>query len=243
MTTRKIAFWGDSITEGVPGCSYIDRLALDPEAYRLENFGKAGDTVISLYHRLKAQELDADYDLIFLFVGVNDVFVKLSWSYGLMKMASKQPWARSEHAFAATYRKTLDLLAGKSRHVIAVSPLCLGEDLNSKWNSQLSQQREHISALTAQFGNVEYLNLYEDAFKPLLLAHQSEEQDVPNYLPTSATRVALDALLLRTTGRVDGTSEKRELFLTLDGVHLNDRGATVVAQAFRKRIEAVSRRA
>ena len=46
----RIAFFGDSLTSGVPGSSYFailrDRFPDDT----LLNFGKGNDTVVSLYH-------------------------------------------------------------------------------------------------------------------------------------------------------------------------------------------------
>lgn len=47
-----IAFFGDSLTEGSPGVSYFDILKDKLPNENLLNFGKGGDTVISLYKRI-----------------------------------------------------------------------------------------------------------------------------------------------------------------------------------------------
>ena len=239
MNPVNIAFWGDSITEGFPGCSYFKQLQLDPNRYRLHNYGKGGDTVMSLYKRLRHQEFDHDYDLVFVFVGVNDVFVKLAWSYALLKTVAHQSWSHDDLDFETSYRKILALLAHKSTTVIAVSPLLLGEDLNNPWNAQLNKQREIIANLTRQFDNVEYMNIYNDDLKPVLVNHQLENQHISDYLPRSGLRIVLDALLVKHPDQVAETSKKRGLFLTLDGVHLNERGAHIVAQTFTGRIEKI----
>jgi lysophospholipase L1-like esterase len=241
MKTVNIAFWGDSITEGIPGCSYFKQLQLDPNHYRLHNYGKGGDTVISLYNRLRNQELDNNYGMVFLLVGVNDVFVKLAWWYAMIKTVAHQPWSQNDREFETYYRKILALLAHKSKTVIAVSPLFLGEDLNNPWNAQLSKQREIIANLKNQFDNVEYMNIYNDDLKPVLVNHQLENQHISNYLPKSGLRIVLDVLLVKHPDQMAETSKKRGLFLTLDGVHLNDRGAHIVAQTFTERIEKIGR--
>ena len=57
---NKIAFFGDSLTEGIPGASYFQILKDRLPNENLINFGKGGDTVISLYRRVR--ELDTNLE-------------------------------------------------------------------------------------------------------------------------------------------------------------------------------------
>jgi lysophospholipase L1-like esterase len=238
--TFKIAFWGDSITQGIPGCSYFEKLQqkLDPNLFLLQNYGKGGDTVVSLYNRIRKHNTDDDYDMIFLLVGVNDVFVRLSSFYPFIKTIAGQPWAKSEQEFKTYYKKNLELMSKKSKTVIAVSPLFIGEDLTSRWNAQLNKQREIISNLTNHFGNITFMNLY-DELKSLLLKYQSGKKRISDYLPTSSVKIMLDTLFLNDDTKVAAKSEKRALYFTLDGVHLNHRGAIFISERLKDKIEEI----
>lgn len=73
----KIGLIGDSLTEGRPGVSFINILKDRYPNMTLVNLGKPGESVKSLHTRLTKTKLDADYDLSFLWIGVNDVYSKL----------------------------------------------------------------------------------------------------------------------------------------------------------------------
>ncbi|MEE8605369.1 MAG: SGNH/GDSL hydrolase family protein, partial [Candidatus Aminicenantaceae bacterium] len=81
----KIAFMGDSLTEGVVGASYFDILQDTLSQHELLNYGKGGDTVISLFRRLSRMGFESNMDIGFLWIGANDVFVKTRWSFPLTK--------------------------------------------------------------------------------------------------------------------------------------------------------------
>jgi lysophospholipase L1-like esterase len=225
----KIAFYGDSLTEGIAGASYLVYLQkLEPE-HELINYGQGGDTVISLYKRIVRKKLAQPVDLTFLFVGVNDVFVYLSWNYPLLKTVFRQPWIKDVAEFIAYYQKTLDLLTVKASYVFAVSPLIIGEDVSNQWNTRLETLAEAIRK-TAADENVDYLDVRADFIFAL------NGRQISPYLPKSATRIVLDALLLRRNEQIDHQAATRGLHLTLDGVHLNSKGAGLVAENFSKAI-------
>ncbi len=71
----KIALYGDSLTEGRAGVSYVNYLQQLLPEHEILNYGYGGDTVISLYRHVVRQKLDHPVDLSFVFVGVNDVLV------------------------------------------------------------------------------------------------------------------------------------------------------------------------
>lgn len=50
-------------------------------------------------------------------------------------------------------------------------------------------------------------------------------------------RVLLDVLFYKNPLRIDKLSQKRGLHVTLDGVHLNSKGANIVAQQYSSIIE------
>lgn len=221
-----IAFWGDSLTEGFPGASYFEILKKRLPEYKLFNYGKGGDTVVSLYRRLKSLQLNEPVDIAFLWIGVNDVLVKISSSYPIIKTINKQPWSSEHEEFERYYHLTLEILCQGANRVITVPPLFMGEDINNSWNKDIDELARIIEQVSASYKNVEYLDLRKIIFPKLI------DMKVSEYLPESATRVALDAILLKRMGQIDKKSAERGLFFTLDGVHLNSRGAEIVAETF-----------
>ena len=70
----RIAFLGDSLTEGSPGASFLRRLARLLPGDELLNLGRAGDTVPSLLARLRAGGVPAA-DAAVVWIGTNDAFL------------------------------------------------------------------------------------------------------------------------------------------------------------------------
>jgi lysophospholipase L1-like esterase len=223
---KRIAFFGDSLTEGFPGASYFEILKKRLPNCNLLNYGKGGDTVISLYQRLKSSQPNEPVDIAFLWVGVNDVFVKISSSYPIIKILKKQPWVREHEKFEHYYHLILEILCQGAKRIITVPPLFMGEDINNSWNKEIAELSGIIEKASASYENVEYLDLRKIIFPKL------KDKKVSEYLPESATRVALDVILLKQKEQYDKKSSERGLLFTLDGVHLNSRGAEIVANIF-----------
>ena len=227
----KIAFFGDSLTEGFPGVAYIDLLKDRYPGHELFNFGKGGDTVISLKKRIKTLSLPAPFDIAFLWIGVNDVFVKTSWIYPSLKTLRRQPWAKNHEAFEIHYRKLLGFLREKTGWLIAVYPLLIGEDLKNPWNRELVELGRIIEKISGDFDFCKSMDLRK-VFVPKI-----NPESVSPYVPKSFLRILKDLLALKTTEAVEKQAILRGLQLTLDGIHLNGTGAALVAEAFSKAIE------
>jgi lysophospholipase L1-like esterase len=231
--TMRIACYGDSLTRGIPGVSFLRELeAMLPEATLL-NYGKSGDTVVSLYRRLARPGADDGWDLAVLWVGVNDVLAKLSLGHLMLKRLMRQPPARDLVEFRDVYHRTLETLCRRADRVLAVSPLFVGEKLASPWNRELEGLCEGIASLSASFDAVQYVDLRACLSERLL------EGCVSNYLPKRVAAIARDALFLRSPAQVDALSARRGLRLTLDGVHLNSEGAKNVAAVLARTIETL----
>ncbi len=79
-TTKTVIFFGDSITQlGVNKNGYIDQLKsmVDPARVTLIGAGIGGNKVYDLYLRLEDDVLKKKPDLVFIYVGINDVWHKL----------------------------------------------------------------------------------------------------------------------------------------------------------------------
>jgi len=223
--TMNIACYGDSITQGIPGASYFDALRRKLPDHTLINYGKGGDTALSLYQRVRRYNLLQPVDVAFVFVGVNDVLVHLTPTGPMLKTVFGQPWAEDLDAFRSQYAGLLALIGEAAGRVIAASPLLIGEDLNSKWNQRLAE----VIAVTreeAERAGTDYVDLRARAAALL------DGKPISPYLPTSHWRTLLDGLTLLTDDQIRRMAARRGLHLTLDGVHLNPTGAEMVAEAF-----------
>jgi lysophospholipase L1-like esterase len=229
----RIAFFGDSLTSGVPGSSYFAILRERFPDDTLLNFGKGNDTVVSLYRRISAMQFDKPLDIAFLWIGVNDVPQRDGWLHRAFNTLLGQRRARDMDEFRSCYRATLNLLCDKARRVIVAPPALRGENLKNRWNRRLADLARLIKDVTADCDRVEFLDL-QAAFAWELAARPGSD-----HVPKNPFRVLLDALTLRTDGQIDAKATERGLHLTLDGVHLNSAGAKLVAEEFAVAIQGL----
>ena len=230
----RIGFFGDSLTSGVPGSSYVAILRERFPEDTLLNFGKPNDTVVSLYRRISAMQFDKPLDAAFLWIGVNDLSQTDRWSYRAFHRLLAQRRARDMDEFRSCLRAALNLLCEASGRVIVAPPALKGENPENHWNRRLADLARLIESITADKDKAEFLDLRAAFARELAVGPGSE------HLPRNPLRVLLDALTLRTDGQIDAKATERGLHLSLDGVHLNSAGARLVAEEFGAVIESVA---
>jgi lysophospholipase L1-like esterase len=230
----RIGFFGDSLTSGVPGSSYVAMLRKRFPNDTLLNFGRANDTVVSLRRRISAMQSDEPLDIAFLWIGVNDVPQTDHWPYRAFHTLLTQRRARDLDEFRSCYRATLNLLCDRAGRVFVAPPVLKGEDLENHANRRLADLAGLIKDVAADCDRAEFLDL-QAAFARELAARPSSE-----HVPRNPFRVLLDVLTLRTDGQVDAKATARGLHVTLDGVHLNSAGASLVADEFGAAIQRVA---
>lgn len=199
--------------------------------HELFNFGKGGDTVISLCRRLHRVESSSPMDLGFLWIGVNDVFVKTRRSFPLIKRLRNKPWAKNPEEFQERYRPLLEFLRSRVGYIFTIPPLLIGEDIHNEWNLELSLLSKIIRELSASYANVEFIDLRD------LFISRLESKKTSPYVPKSVLRVIRDALFIDTPEEMELAAEERGLHFTIDGVHLNTAGAVIVAEQLLQKIE------
>jgi lysophospholipase L1-like esterase len=220
----RIGFFGDSLTSGVPGSSYVAILRERFPEDTLLNLGKGNDTVVSLYRRISAMQFDKPLDIALLWIGVNDVPQTDHWLVRAFHALLGQRRATDVDEFRSCYRATLDLLCEVAGRVIVAPPALKGENPENHWNRRLADLAGWIQEVTAECDRAEFLDL-RAAFARELAARPGSD-----YVPRNSLRILLDALTLRTDGQIDAKAAERGLHLTLDGVHLNSVGAKLVAE-------------
>ena len=76
----RIGFFGDSLTEGLPGVPYVGILQERFPSDELVNFGRGGDSVVGTLQRVRSLRSEKPFDLAFVWTGVNDVLARISWA-------------------------------------------------------------------------------------------------------------------------------------------------------------------
>lgn len=221
----KILLFGDSITVGTLGGSYADRLqAMLPE-HTFVNHGKSGDTVISLHRRLKKMASEGRAEFAVVFIGVNDVFGKLTVPYRMLKLLRGQRWAGTPKRFETTFRHILNGLSDRAERIVTIPPLLLGENPHSRWNRELDALAKTCRSVSSEMEQIEFLDIRAGMLEEL------SGKTASQYLPKRMLQVAVDKLMLTTDEKIDAVASARGLVFTVDGVHLNTRGSRIVAEA------------
>lgn len=123
MQKKKVIFFGDSITQaGVAPHGYITLLQqmLAKEgrdnAFDLIGAGIGGNKVYDLYLRLEDDVLSKKPDIVFIYVGINDVWHKKTSGTGT-----------DPDKFERFYNKIIDKLQAAGAKVIICTPTVIGE--------------------------------------------------------------------------------------------------------------------
>ena len=195
----RIAFLGDSLTEGSPGASYLRLLRPLLPGHELLNHGRAGDSVIDLYARLQHVALEP-VDLAVIWIGTNDAAMGewTSWAYEAFEPIS---WRDTLDRIAAVYARLLALTLERAPQAVCVPPV-IADELDEAWGRRVADIAKLVGAAVAAEPRASLLDLAP------VFASARERADAP-------------------------------VRYTIDGVHLSEAGAAVVAGAF---AEAIGRR-
>lgn len=147
--TQKVIFFGDSITElGAKPGGYIMRMKdeLDKKNlgsdYELAGAGIGGNKVYDLYLRMDDDVLAQNPDIVFIWVGVNDVWHKTMFGTGTDR-------DKFEKFYTAIINKCLD------RHIrlFLVTPAVIGEktDYTNQQDGDLNAYAQIIRNLAQKF--------------------------------------------------------------------------------------------
>ncbi len=125
----KIAFLGDSLTEGWPGAAFFPLLEQRFPHHELVNLGRAGDCVADLLRRLPWQDPGA-VDLVVLWIGANDAVS------AAMEVEGEGAWSWEARLARAVkdYGALLDWSAQRAPRTVCVRPVVL-EAEGSTWET------------------------------------------------------------------------------------------------------------
>jgi len=144
---QRVVFFGDSITqageEDPAGYIQVMRQELDSSEYELIGAGISGNKVTDLQSRVKEDVLDLNPDVVFIYIGINDVWHFYEFE-GTVGTEIEQ------------YREGMEDLVGAirtaNREVILCTPSVIGEqaDMEGEINEDLEQYADVVRAVAAE---------------------------------------------------------------------------------------------
>ena len=201
----RVVFFGDSITQaGVQPTGYITKLdsivkqAHLPDSVELIGAGIGGNKVYDLYLRMEEDVLKKNPDVVLIYVGINDVWHKVSSGTGT-----------DPEKFEKFYRAIIKRLQDKNIKVILCTPSVIGER-----NDNSNQQDGDLN----QYSNI-IRSIAKDLSLPVCDLHNAFSEYLKTNNPTNAEKG----------------------ILTVDRVHLNEKGNLFVAGQIWKVLKNVLR--
>ena len=221
--TKRILFIGDSITEGKIGIGYVDIIQHYFPEFRCKNSGRGGDTISGIFTRLlKILKADSDYyNIIIIEAGHNDLFlpyVKRKWNFTSIRKVTPL------HKIKDTYDNGLRMVNLYSKAKIIITTLsCLGEDISSPINQKRRLVNDQIKDVGSKHGA--YIADVSSSFDKIL------RKSISSYnLMDHPLNLFFDYFRSKKIYWVEKISRKRQLVLTIDGGHLNSKGAIIYAR-------------
>lgn len=226
-----IACFGDSITVGRPGVTYLRYLKGAKNYY---NMGLSGDTLLGLSKRIDQFLNNVACNEFIIEIGCNDIMLPFLREYspkwaeavdGLIERGSV-PLPRIAD-FIEEYEKLLWKLRDKK--VIVVSIPCIGENLKNELNVKVDEFNGLLGKLCKK-QSVSYVDF--NGWQKEVIKNTGFQSDY--FMTKDTADVRLDVLNTTFLGLSTIISSKRKLTVTVDGVHLNKQGAKGLANLIEK---------
>ena len=150
----KIAFLGDSLTEGWPGAAYLPLLERLRPGDELLNHGRAGDTVNAVLLRMRSTGLQP-VDLAFVWAGANDA-VMSAWDAA--DEGGGWGWETRLARLRGDYEELLEWTAARAARLVCVRPLVL-EAPGSVWEARADEIGDTVAAVAAAVEGATSLDL------------------------------------------------------------------------------------
>jgi lysophospholipase L1-like esterase len=228
-----ILFIGDSITEGKLGINFVEMIQRRYPDTLCHNKGHGGDTMQEIATRL-IRILKKDkhkYSTIVIEAGLNDILLphlKLRWP------VMRNKWITSVSQIGIVLDQMLKTIISLTNAKIILTTLsCIGE----LFESPLNQQRRLISEQIKLIGYRYDANIADvgSAFDEIIIKSNSSD-----YLLDNPVNIVFDYFRSKKLKWADKVSSKRNLKLTIDGGHLNSKGAKIYCEVISKILDNLS---
>jgi acyl-CoA thioesterase-1 len=223
---KTLVCFGDSLTAGTIGASYVDILRAGLPGVRVVNAGVNGDTTLNLLRRLDRDVVPPRPDMVVLLVGLND----LGTAYGeppirpYYRFVKGVEGAITPRRFAQLYRQLIAALRARTGAQIA---LCTLTTLGERPDDPLQATIDGYSTIIRALAHREGLQLIDlrAAFHAAIAA---DPRDGPPY---HVWTPLLDWAAIGWRGQSYASlGARRGYRLLCDGAHLAEAGAKLVAE-------------
>ncbi len=225
---RMIVCLGDSLTRGLVSASFVDQLAqrMAGKGFHFVNSGVNGDLAYNVLRRLD-DVIALQPDGVILMIGTNDILSTLRRSNALISRVTKWlPEDPSLEWYQANILEIVRRLEVETGAKIALaSPPIVGEHLNTRSN-QCAKPYVAFLKETAASQGVAYLPVYERMAKYLRSTGQHEGTSHHSRVFMTA-RLTIRHIFFKES--YNSISHRNGFILLTDGVHLNEQGASLVA--------------
>ncbi|MBB2146622.1 G-D-S-L family lipolytic protein [Pedobacter sp. LMG 31464] len=166
---KKVIFFGDSITQqGMKANGYISLLkkTVDSTKFELIGAGIGGNKVYDLYLRLEDDVLNKKPDLVFIYVGINDVWHKLGARTGT-----------DYDKYLKFYQALINKIQANGSKVVLCTPTVIGEKKNdaNEVDADLNKYAAGVRELAVK-NNLPLCDLRK-AFTAYEVANNSEDKE------------------------------------------------------------------
>ena len=230
--------FGDSITKGVPGVSYLKHLE---SKQNYANFGLGGDTLIGLSNRIALQIEKNKSRSYIIQIGTNDILLpflsgySLKWSARIESLikSGRLPCEDVTH-FEDRYRQLLVKLIKSDKSITLINIPCIGENTSSALNREVDDYNLPIKNVAVDFdvGLIDFNGWQKHKLNQYRIIE-------PYFITKEPLDMVLDSLLTPVYLLRKHISKKRGLHLTVDGCHLNDISAKGLAEMVQAKCEAL----
>lgn len=166
---KRVIFFGDSVTQaGAKPGGYIEimKTLVDTTQYELIGAGISGNKVTDLQARIERDVLDQNPDVVFVYIGINDVwhFYKFEGTTGT-----------EADRYEAGLRDVAQKIQDRGATVIFCTPTAIGEDLssNTEENTRLTAYADIVRRVADDTGS--QLCDLRKAFGKYLKKHNKEK--------------------------------------------------------------------
>jgi len=220
-----IACFGDSITAGHPGFSYLRYM----QTKRYQNFGLGGDTLLGLSNRINSFIRETSCREYIIEIGANDILIPFlssyskTWNITVRRIIARGSIPISNIiVFKSEYEKLIYMLSDKKVRVISIP--CLGENIKSDLNLKADEYNQVIKILCSKY-DITYID-FNRWQKNIIDSRISE---FSYFISKNYYKILTDTMITTYMGFSECISKKRKLAVTIDGVHLNMTGAKGLA--------------
>lgn len=213
----KLVFFGDSLTQGTFGVSYVSKIAAVLPGHHFVNMGINGDTSLNLYRRVDRDVLAEKPDGVLIMVGINDA------------LSAVEPGARPYYRLAKGVPKgQLSPLAFRE-NIRAILTKCLAAGIKTWVALPPIEYRPEVVTALRQMNDYAAEVAAEHRIPVLDVMAVLTPPTVPQRPPMGLAQYRLNLEHVLGAKQYDNWRDAGNFTYSFDGIHLTESGAAQIA--------------